>query len=117
MENSNPQNYQGTGDGGNKYQKDKGAERNDSADGNNGNGDEDDGGGEEVGVEEGEKEKNPNDEGSDQDDRAGDKKNCDNDLPPPLPLSFALDKCNWAQEVNCNFPNLAQLKCQKNECD
>jgi hypothetical protein len=73
MENANPQIYQGNGNGGNKYQKDEGTERNDSPDGNNGNGDENDGGGEEVGVEEGE-EKNPNDEGSDQDDRAGDEK-------------------------------------------
>ncbi len=44
MENANPQNYQGNSDGGNKYQKDEGTERNDSADGNNGNGDKNDGG-------------------------------------------------------------------------
>ncbi len=89
---ANPQNYQGNGDRENKYQKDEGAERNDSADGNNRNGDEDYGGGEEVGVEEGEKEKIPNDEGSDQDDRACDEKNGDNDSPPPPPPSHAFDK-------------------------
>jgi hypothetical protein len=64
MGNANPQNYHGNGDGGNKYQKDEGTERNDSADGHNRNGDENDGGGEAVGVEEGEKEKNPIEEGS-----------------------------------------------------
>jgi hypothetical protein len=53
MENANPQNYQGNGDGGNKYQKDEGTERNGSADGNNKNGDENNGAGVEVGVEEG----------------------------------------------------------------
>ncbi len=63
------------------------------------------------------REKNPNDEGSDQDDRAGDEKNGDNDSPPPPPPSRAFDKCNWAQEVNCNLLELAPLKCQKNECD
>ncbi len=57
MENAIPQNYQGNGDGGNKYQKDEDTERNDSADRNNGNGDENDRGGKEVGVEEGKKEK------------------------------------------------------------
>ncbi len=59
MENANPQNYQGNGDGGNKYQKDEDTERNDSADGNNGNGDENNGGGEEVVAEDGKKEKFP----------------------------------------------------------
>jgi hypothetical protein len=59
MENANPQNYQGNGDGENKYQKDKDKEINDSADGNNGKGDENDGGGEEVVVEDGKKKKNP----------------------------------------------------------
>jgi hypothetical protein len=50
---------------------------------------------------------------SDQDDGAGDEKNGDNDSPPPLPPSYAFNKCNWAQEVNCNLPELATLKCQK----
>jgi hypothetical protein len=68
-------------------------------------------------VEEGEKEKIPNDEGSDQDDGAGDEKNGDNDSPPPPPPSRAFDKCDCAQEVNCNLPELVPLKCQKNECD
>ncbi len=79
IKNANPQNYKDNGDGGNKYQKDEGTEKNDSADGNNRNGDENDGGGEEVEVKEGEKEKNPNDEGSDQNDGAGGEKNGDND--------------------------------------
>jgi hypothetical protein len=57
MENAKPQNYQGDGDGGNKYQKDEDTERNDSADGNKGNGDENDGGGKEVLAEDGKKEK------------------------------------------------------------
>ncbi len=63
------------------YQKDEGTDRNDIADGNNGNSNENDGGGEEVGVEEGVKEKNPNDQGSDQVDGASDEKNGDNDSP------------------------------------
>ena len=58
-ESANPQNYQGDGDGGNKYQKDEDTEKNVSLDGSNGNGDENDGGGEEVGAEDGKKEKFP----------------------------------------------------------
>jgi hypothetical protein len=56
-ENANLQNYQGDGDGGNKYQKDEDTEKTGSTDGNNGNSDENDGGCEEVGAEDGEKEK------------------------------------------------------------
>ncbi len=91
MENANPQNFQGNGDGGDKYQKDEGTKRNDSADGNNRNGDENDGCGEEVGVEKGVQKQIPNNEGSDQDDGAGDEKNGDNDSPPPPPPSCAFD--------------------------
>ncbi len=58
IENANPQNYQGNGDGGNKYQKDEDTERNDSDDGNKGNGNENDGCGEEVVAEDGKKKKN-----------------------------------------------------------
>jgi hypothetical protein len=58
MENANPQNYQGNGDGGNEYQKDEDTKRNDSADGNNGNGEENDEGGEEVVAKDGKKKKN-----------------------------------------------------------
>ncbi len=45
------------------------------------------------------------------------KKQGDNDSPPPLPLSRAFDKCDWAQEVKCNLPEHSPLKYQKNECD
>ncbi len=43
-EDANPQNYQGDGDGGSKYQKDEDTEKNVSADGNDRNGDKNDGG-------------------------------------------------------------------------
>ncbi len=59
-------------------------------------------------------EESQNDEGSDQDDEAGNEKNGDNDSPPPpSPQSCAFNHCNWAQEVNCKLPKLEPLKSQK----
>jgi hypothetical protein len=54
-EDANPQNYQGDGDRGLKYQNDEDTEKTGSADGNNRNSDDNDGGGEEVGAEDGKK--------------------------------------------------------------
>jgi hypothetical protein len=54
-EDTNPQNYQGNGDGGSKHQKNEDTEKNVSADRNNGYSDENDGGGEEARAEDGKK--------------------------------------------------------------
>ncbi len=31
--------------------------------------------------------------------------------------SCSFNRCNWAQEVNCNLPELAPMKFKKNDCD
>jgi hypothetical protein len=45
------------------------------------------------------------------------KKNHGEDEDAAKEPSHAFDKCNLAQEVNCNLPELAPMKCQKHECD